>query len=314
MRRLGRRAAGPAAVLLLVSLGVFALQDAAPGSTERMLLGSAPATEQAVEAVRERHGLADPFPVRYAQWLGNAATLDLGTSIRTGEPVLTLIGERGPLTLTLVLLAALVVVVVGVPLGIAAALRQGTWLDQAAVGIAIVGVSTPAFASGIFLLYVFGVELGWFPVSGAGSGFADRLWHLALPAFALAFTAIAYVVKLTRAGLIRTLDQDYIAFAVARGVSRPRVVLGYALRTSLIPVVTAAGLVLNLMLFGVVLVEVTFALPGLGSLLINAVAAQDVPTVQGIAVLMAVVVVALNLVVDAVYTVVDPRVRLGATP
>src|SRR5262249_16908340 len=176
--------------------------------------------------------------------------------------------------------------------GVFAAARRQTNMDRGIVALTVIGISAPAFASGILLLYVFAVELGWFPVFGPGNGFTGRLHHLALPAFALALTARGLVVKLTRAALIESLDQDYIAFARARGLSRSRVLLSYGLRNSLGPIITAGGLLLGYMLAGAVLVEVTFALPGVGSLLVDSVTSKDIPMVQGVVLLIATVVVA----------------------
>jgi peptide/nickel transport system permease protein len=172
-------------------------------------------------------------------------------------------------------------------------------------------VSAPAFATGILLLYVFAVELGWFPVFGEGSGVVGRLHHLALPALALALTGMGLVLKLTRTAVISSLDQDYVTFARARGISSRRVLTAYALRNALVPIITAAGLLLAYMLAGTVLIEVTFALPGLGSLLVDSVRTLDVPMVQALAILIATLVVVVNLVADIVYVAVDPRISFA---
>ena len=206
----------------------------------------------------------------------------------------------------------LIAVSAGVLLGIAAAIRRRTGFDRTVGGLNIVAASAPAFATGLLLLYVFGVSLGWFPVFGQGSGFVDRVWHLALPAVALALTAMALIFKLTRTAMISALDQDYVAFARARGVSESEILVKYALRNALIPVVTACGLILGYMLTGAVLIEVTFALPGIGSLLVDSVSFHDVPVVQGIAMLLATTIVLVNLLTDLLYLVVDPRVRFGS--
>jgi peptide/nickel transport system permease protein len=200
-----------------------------------------------------------------------------------------------------------------VPLGILAAVRRETAIDRGAVWLTIVGISTPAFASGIALLIVFSVELGWFPTIGAGSGFADRLWHLTLPALALALTGLALIVRVTRAAMITALEQDYIVFARARGLSSRHVLIRYGLRNALVPVITASGLILAAMLGGVVLVEVTFSIPGLGQLLVDSVNFKDVPMVQGAVLLVAATVIAINILTDVLYTLVDPRIRLGGS-
>jgi peptide/nickel transport system permease protein len=184
-------------------------------------------------------------------------------------------------------------------------------LDRLLVAVSVMGVSAPAFASGILLLYLFGVVLDFFPVFGAGRGFVDRLWHLTLPAIALALSAMALIVKVTRAALIEELDRDYVAFARARGLSFRRVLFGYALRNALVSVVTASGLVLIYMLTGAVLVEVTFSLPGVGSLLVDAVQGLDIPLVQGLVIVLAVFIVVVHLVIDILYRLIDPRIRFG---
>jgi peptide/nickel transport system permease protein len=175
----------------------------------------------------------------------------------------------------------------------------------------VFGISSPAFVTGIFLLYFFGVVLGWFPTFGAGRGFLDRFWHLTLPAVALALSVMAIVVKITRASVIEQLDRDYVAFARARGLSPARITAAYVLRNALIPVVTAAGLIVVGLLANAIYVEVTFALPGLGSLTVDAVQKRDIPLIQGTTLVFACFVVVVNLVVDVIYTIIDPRIRFG---
>jgi len=218
------------------------------------------------------------------------------------------IKEHFWLTLQLGALAFVITMLLGVPLGVLAALRKRTATDRGVVALSVVGVSAPAFATGILLLYVFAVRLGWFPVFGEGSGVIDRLQHLALPAIALALTGMGLVLKLTRTAVIGSLEQDYVTFARARGIPRRRVLRAYALRNGLVPIVTAAGLLLAYMLAGTVLVEVTFALPGLGSLLVESVRTLDIPMVQALTILIATIVVLVNLVADLVYVAIDPRI------
>jgi peptide/nickel transport system permease protein len=179
------------------------------------------------------------------------------------------------------------------------------------VMLGVFGVSSPAFVTGIFLLYFFGVVLGWFPTFGAGDGFGDRLWHLALPALALALSVMAIVVKITRAAMIEELDKDYVTFARARGLGAARITFAYVLRNALIPVITAAGIVVVGLLASAIYVEVTFALPGLGSLTVDAVQKRDIPLIQGTTLVFSCFVVAINLIIDVVYTLIDPRIRFG---
>lgn len=308
---IGRRLLAMIALLLIISFGVFALLYLAPGSVEQILLGAKPSSPETLLAIREQYHLNDPFLTQYWIWLRDALHFEFGTSVRTSEPVASGIASRMGLTFFLGSFAFIIAMLAGVALGILAALKQRRLIDRGVVAMSVIGVSAPAFATGIFLLYVFAVLLGWFPAYGQGSGFSDRLWHLTLPALALALTAMALVLKLTRAAMITALDQDYVAFARARGVSAGRVLVGYALRNALIPIVTGAGLVLGVLLTGAVLVEVTFALPGMGSLLVDSVNFKDVPMVQGVAIVVATVVILVNLVTDILYLFIDPRVRFG---
>ncbi|WP_433443914.1 ABC transporter permease [Nonomuraea sp. CA-141351] len=305
-----RRFAGTAAVVLLLSVGVFLLLYLAPGSIQQTLLGTRPATAETIAAIQARYHLNDPVAVQYLRWFGDVLRGDLGTSIRTGMPVSDMLGQRLPLTLALVGYGTLLAALAGLPLGVLGALRRGRITDRLVVTAGVVGLSAPPFAVGLLLLVVFALWLGWFPVYGAGQGAVDQLWHLTLPAAALALGAVGLLVRFGRAALVRELEQDYVVFARARGLSGP-LVLGYAMRNSLVPVLTAAGLVVTGMLAGTVLVEVTFALPGLGSLLVDSVTFKDVPVVQALALLLTLLIAGVNLLVDIGYSIIDPRVRLG---
>jgi peptide/nickel transport system permease protein len=309
---LARRLAAMAAVLVVISFVIFALLYLAPGSPEQVLLGPRQATPSSVAAIRAHYHLDDPFLVRYGDWAEGAVHLDFGRSIRTNEEVTSAIGRRLSLSLQLGGLAFVIALGLGIPLGLVAGLRRRTGTDRALVGASVVGVSAPAFATGILLLYVFAVRLSWFPVFGEGTGFGDRLHHLALPAFALGLTGMGLILRLTRAGTIAAVEQDYVAFARARGVSRWRVLSAYIVRNALVPIVTGAGLILGYLLAGAVLVEVTFALPGVGSLLVESITAKDIPVVQGLAMLIALLVVVINLVTDLIYLAVDPRIGFEA--
>jgi peptide/nickel transport system permease protein len=204
------------------------------------------------------------------------------------------------------------VLVFGILLGMIAAFKRGTRIDRAMVMFGVFGISSPAFVTGIFLLYLFGVVLGWFPTFGAGrDNLGDMLWHMTLPALALALSVMAIVVKITRAAMIEELDRDYVTFARARGLSATRITLAYVLRNALIPVITAAGIVVVGLLASAIYVEVTFALPGLGSLTVDSVQKRDIPLIQGTTLIFACFVVAINLIIDVIYTLIDPRIRFG---
>lgn len=296
-------------LLIAVSFIVFALTYMAPGDPVRTLLGAKPASPSAIAAIRERYNLDDPFIVQYLKWLWQVVQGDLGRSIAGNRRVVSVVGERLSLSLFLAAMSTVVVLGAGIGLGAWAALRRGSRIDRLTVTFGVLGISSPPFVTGFFLLYFFGVILGWFPTFGAGDGFLDRLWHLVLPAFALAFSVMAIVIKITRAAMIEALAKDYVTFARARGLAPGRVLLQYVLRNALIPVVTAAGLVIVGLVAGSIYVEVTFALPGLGTLTVDAVGKRDIPVIQGTTLIFSLIVVVANLLVDILYTLIDPRIR-----
>ena len=301
-------------LLLIISFGVFALVHLAPGDPVRALLGTRPSDPETLATLRERYHLNDPFIVQYGKWLWQVLQGDLGRSINGNRRVLSAISERASVTLVLSAISTFIVLVVGILLGVVAALKRGTRLDRAMVMFGVFGISSPAFVTGIFLLYVFGVVLGWFPTFGPGRGFVDRLWHLTLPAVALALSVMAIVVKITRAAMIEELDKDYVVFARARGMTERRITFAYVLRNALIPVVTAAGVIVVGLLASAIYVEVTFALPGLGSLIVDAVQKRDIPLIQGTTLVFACFVVLVNLIIDVIYALIDPRIRFTRVP
>ncbi|MGW0856846.1 ABC transporter permease [Streptomyces sp. NPDC002690] len=304
-----RRVAGTAVLLLVLSAAVFALLQASPGDPAQTLLGPRSATPEALAAVRGRYHLDSPVAVQYWYWLGDAVRLDLGTSIRTGESVSSAIGGRLALTGQLVGLGLLVALLLGVPLGVLAGLRNRRTTDRAVQSLGVVALSTPAFASGLLMIYVFSLMLGWFPAYGPGEGGADRVTHLVLPAAALGLAVTAVLLKLTRTAVVRELDREHVVFARARGVRERDILLHYVLRGTLVPVLTGVSLVTAYLLAGTVMVEQVFALPGLGSLLVDSVTFRDVPVVQAEALLLAALVCLVNLLTDLAAPVLDPRLR-----
>jgi peptide/nickel transport system permease protein len=308
---IARRLVALVAVVIVVSFLVFAMVYAAPGSVENTLLGPRNATPEAIAAIRSEFHLDEPLHEQYAIWLGDAVRMDFGRSLLTNEPVIDEIWSRLPLSLELAVGGFVVALIGGVALGVLAAIKRGSAIDQAAVLGGVIGISTPAFVTGIALLYIFGYQLGWFPIYGSGDGVLDRAWHLVLPSLALGLTELGVLLRLTRASMIAALQQDAIVFARARGLPSWRVNLTYGLRTALIPITTGAGLVLPVMLAGAVLVEVAFSLPGVGRLLVEAVNGKDVPTIQGLTILIAVVVGIVNLALDLLYLRIDPRINFG---
>jgi peptide/nickel transport system permease protein len=309
-----RRIAVLVVLLVVISFVVFSLLYVAPGNAVDALLGTNPRTPEEVRLLRHEYHLDKSFWEQYWIWVSGAVRLRFGNSVQTTLPVTSEIKARLPMSLGLGLYSYVLTMVLGVGLGILAALRRRSLIDRGIVAGAIVALSAPAFVIGVFLIYVFGLQVHWFPVSGPGSGFFDGWWHLTLPAIALALVGYPYVFRQTRAAMIGALDQDYVTFAWARGLSSARVLLGYALRNALIPVVTMSGVILAFVITGAVLVENTFSLPGIGQLLVQSATSKDLPMIQGVAMVAAVVIMAANLLADVALVVADPRIRLGRRP
>ena len=301
---LARRLLLTVPVLLGVATLVFSLIHVIPGDPAQAMLGET-ASPSDVADLRQRLGLDRPLPVQYAVFLGGLLRGDLGTSLRTGEAVSTQIAERIPATFELAIAAMIVAVGAALPLGIAAAVWRRTLVDHVAMTAAMAGVSIPNFWLGPLLAIVFGVELGWLPVSGRGG-----LEHLVLPAVSLGGALAAIVARMTRATLLEELRQPYVQAARARGASRTWAVVGHAFRNSLVPVVTIVGLQFGAVLTGAVITETIFSWPGVGRLLIQSISFRDYPMVQGCILLIAVTYVAVNLATDLLYSVLDPRIRL----
>lgn len=307
-RYLATRVLGTLAVLFVLSIIIFAMVHLAPGDIVKNLLGTRPATPETIAAIRAEYHLDDPVVVQYVRWLGGVLTGNLGESIRLQIPVADAIGSRTPLTLGLCAMAFLLALVVAIPLGVQSAVHAGGVIDRVASALGIVGLSAPTFAVGLLLLYVLAYYVPIFPAFGGGTGVLDTLWHLVLPAITLAIGLGAIVLKLTRTAMLRELETDYVTSARARGLSEG-VVRRIALRNAAIPIVTGASLVLTFLVGGTVLAETTYALPGLGTLLQDAVLFKDFPVVQALTLLVAVVIAIIALLADLAYVLLDPRVR-----
>jgi ABC-type dipeptide/oligopeptide/nickel transport system permease component len=303
LRYLVRRLALTIPVLLGVVTLVFALIHLIPGDPAQAMLGETAAAED-VEALRRRLGLDRPLVEQYAAFLTGLFRGDLGTSLRTDEPVAQAILTRVPATLELAAAAMVVAIGVAIPLGIIAAVGRATFVDHLATTVALTGISVPNFWLGPLLAIVFAVELGWLPVSGRGT-----VGHVVLPAVSLGAALAAILARMTRASLLEELREPYVQAARARGASRPRAVLRHAFRNSLIPVVTVIGLQFGAVLTGAVITETIFAWPGIGRLLIQSIGFRDYPLVQGCILFIAVTYVGMNLLTDLVYGVLDPRIR-----
>jgi peptide/nickel transport system permease protein len=306
---IGRRLLASALLLVAVSFLVFSLLYLAPGNPIAILLGTRPRTPQLVAYLTREYNLDKPFLVQYWLWAKGAIHFRFGNSIQTTVPVTQEIEARLPTSVFLGVYAFVLATVMGVGLGIVAAVKRRTMVDRTVGAVTIVTLSTPGFATGIFLLYVFAVVLQWFPTFGKGAGFVDELWHLSLPAIALALATIGVLVKYTRASMIEVFDQDYVTFAKARGLSSRRVLFVYVLRNALIPLVTIAALVLASFMTGAVFIETVFSLSGLGSLLVGSATEKDIPILQALALMVAVAILSANLIADLLYMAIDPRMR-----
>ncbi|KNY04022.1 ABC transporter permease [Microbacterium sp. GCS4] len=302
------------ALLFVVSILVYALLYLAPGSVERTLLQGQPATPETLAAIREQFHLDDPFLAQYWRWVTGAVTGDFGSSIVERQPVTTVIGGRLEISATLAVMAIVLVLLTAIPLGMIAGLRQGKIADVLISGMSVVFLAAPVYATATILLYIFGIALGIFPVFGAGNGFVDRLWHLLLPAITLAIAQFAVVARQMRASVLGVESADYVTFARARGLTNSRILGAYTFRNSMLPVLTVTGLLLAGSLGGVVFIENIFSIPGLGSLLVESIRSKDMPVVQAIAILLATIVFAFNFIVDILYAVVDPRIRMTGGP
>lgn len=307
-----RRLLATALLLLVLSFLIFCLMYLTPGDVAHNLLGTKAATPKALAHIRAQYHLNDPFLEQYWRWLSGVLHGDLGISTRTGLPVTQELASRAGTTVRLVIIGFILAAASGVPVGFAAARRRGGWVDRTLVSTSVVGVSAPAFAIALVLLFIFGVSLRWFPVYGSGSGFFGQLWHLALPGLALALGLGAFVVQLTRTAVVRELDQDYVTFQRSRGLSDRRMMLT-VMRNAAIPIVTSLGLVIAYLVGGTILVETTFALPGLGTYLQDAVLFKDVPVVQALTLIVGLIVCLISLVVDLLYLVIDPRLLRKVT-
>ncbi|HWQ11719.1 MAG TPA: nickel ABC transporter permease [Roseiflexaceae bacterium] len=298
-----------APVWIGITLLAFVLGRLAPGDPARLIAEQqidGPPTAAQIEQVRRESGLADPLPIQYLRWVGNALRGDLGRSFKTGGPVLGELAGRFPATLQLALCAMLVGTGIALPLGALAAVRRGSAVDQASQLVALAGASLPGFWLAFLLIILFAVELRLLPVAGRGTP-----QHLVLPACALGFGMAAPLTRLTRSSMLEVLGEDYIQTARAKGLRERTVVVRHALRNALIPVVTVAGMSFGHLLGGAVIVETVFAWPGVGKFIVDGILARDYPLIQGYVLFMGTVFVLINLAVDVLYVWIDPRVRLA---
>jgi peptide/nickel transport system permease protein len=308
---IARRILATIPVMAIVALFVFSLLYIAPGDPAAVIAGDQ-ATPADVERIRANLGLDRPFLVRFGEWVWRILQGDLGVSIFTNLPVTTMIAQRVQPTLSLMVLTLILAVTIAVPMGVVAAWRQGTFVDRAVMGFAVLGFSVPVFVVGYLLAYVFALELDWFPVQGYTSldqGFLPWLENLVLPAIALGGVYIALIARITRATMLEVLQQDYIRTARAKGAGQRSILFLHALKNAAVPIVTVIGIGVALLIGGAVVTESVFAIPGLGRLTVDAILRRDYPVIQGVILLFSFVYVLVNLLIDILYTFLDPRIR-----
>jgi len=306
-----RRIMATIPVMLVVAFFVFSLLYLAPGDPAAIIAGDQ-ATPADVDRIRASLGLDRPFLIRFGEWLWQILHGDLGTSIFTNLPVSHMIAQRIEPTTSLMVLTIIFSIIVAIPLGVIAAWKHGSWIDRAVMVLAVFGFSTPVFVMGYLLAYVFALKLDWLPVQGFTSitvGVVPFLRSLALPTIALGLIYVALLARITRATMLEVLSQDYVRTAKAKGVGQHTVLFVHALKNAAVPIVTVIGIGVALLIGGAVVTESVFAIPGLGRLTVDAILRRDYPVIQGVVLLFSFVYVLVNLGVDLLYTLFDPRIR-----
>lgn len=294
-------------VLLGISLITFFMIHLIPGDPARNMLGPR-ATPERVAELRQSLGLDEPLWSQYRRFLIGVVQGDLGTSLYYRQAVAPLVLERLPATLFLIIYSTVIALVVAIPLGIVAALRRNSWIDQAIRTISLITLAMPAFWLGVLFILYFGLYRGWFPVGGYGESFQEHLYHLFLPSLTIALAMAPILIRSLRSSMVGNLRAQYTTTARAKGLSNARVVTGHVLRPSLISTVTVLGVNLGFLIGSTVIIETVFAIPGLGFLMVSSIQARDYPVIQAVTLVMAVLVVTVNLLTDMTYALLDPRV------
>jgi len=306
-----RRVIATIPVVLMVALFVFSLLYIAPGDPAAIIAGDQ-ATPDDVERIRASLGLDRPFLVRFFEWLWNVVRGDLGTSIFTNLSVSHMISQRIEPTLSLMSLTLILSLSFAIPMGVIAAWKHGSLIDRGVMTLAVFGYSTPVFVVGYLLAYLFALQLDWLPVQGFTSirqGLVPFLRNLILPAVALGLIYMALIARITRATMLDVLSQDYVRTAKAKGVAQKGILFVHALKNAAVPIVTIVGIGFATLIGGSVVTESVFAIPGLGRLTVDAILRRDYPVIQGVVLLFSFIYVVVNLAVDLLYTVFDPRIR-----
>jgi ABC-type dipeptide/oligopeptide/nickel transport system permease component len=303
---IGRRLLGAIPVLWGVATLVFVIMRLLPGDPAALMLSEAGGSAQAITELRAELGLDESLPTQYGRYLIRLAQADLGTSLFTHRSVVATIGEQLFSTIELAVAAMLVAIALGTTLGMVAAIRHGTWIDTFVMAISVAGISIPIFWSAILLIWLFALILGWLPATGQGG-----VSHLILPALVLGFASAGAITRLVRASLLDVMDQDFVSTARAKGLAERTILFRHTLKNAFIPVISIIGLQFGFLLGGTVVIETIFSRPGIGQLMVNAILWKDLPLVQGIVLLVALVYTLVNLATDVAYAYLDPRIRYG---
>jgi peptide/nickel transport system permease protein len=308
---IARRLLSMLPVMAVVALFVFLLLHLAPGDPAAIIAGDN-ATPANIDQIRKALGLDEPLWKQFLVWVGSLLRGDLGRSIFWGDPVTTLIAQRAQPTASLALTTILVAVIIAITLGVTAAARAGTLLDRLVMAFAVMGFSVPVFVVGYVLIFVFAIQLKWLPVQGytpIAEGVGPWLRNLTLPSIALGMAYVALIARITRATMLDVLAEDYMRTARAKGVAPRSMLLKHALKNAAVPIVTVIGIGVALLIGGVVITETVFNIPGIGRLVVDAIARRDYPIIQGVIIMFSGIYVLVNLLVDLSYTLLDPRIR-----
>lgn len=298
-------------VMLVVALTVFSLLFLAPGDPATMIAGDQ-ASAADIERIRQSLGLDQSFLVQFGTWLWRLVHFDLGNSVFTGQPVTALMAERVGPTVSVMLLTLVLSIFIAVPLGVIAAWKSGSWIDRAIMSVSVVGFSVPLFVVGYVLAWAFALKLQWLPPQGytpISEGVWPWLQRLILPAITLGFVYIVLIARITRASMLEVLQQDYVRTARAKGLGPRTILFLHALKNGAVPVITVIGIGFAALIGGTVVTETVFTIPGMGRLTVDAILRRDYPVIQGLVLVFSFVYVLVNLAVDLIYTLVDPRIR-----
>lgn len=290
-------------VILGISFIVFSIMSLTPGSPAKIILGDL-ASKESIEKLNEELGFNRPFLVRYFDYVKNALKGDFGRSYRTGLPVMKEIAQRFPTTIKLAFYSVLIATLVGIPVGIVSAVRQYSIIDSVSTILALIFISIPSFWLGLMLMLLFALHLGWFPTFGS-----ETPIHFVLPALTTCASTLAILLRMTRSTMLEVIRQDYVRTARAKGATERRVILKHCLRNALIPIVTVIGVSFGYMLGGAIIAESVFGLSGIGQLMLNAVRTKDIPIVMATVLILALVFSMINLLLDIIYSFIDPRVK-----